>query len=64
MARKKSIELTPEDFKDISTSVAARLCVEAQEHNVSGIKVAIITAIFCSELDTALFDDEKLEVEE
>lgn len=63
MARKEKIELTPEDFKDISSTVAANLCVEAQEHGVSGITIALITVMFCAELDTALFDEEKLEVE-
>ena len=60
---KKEVTLTSDQFKEISTDVAAEMCVEAEEHGVKGIAVAMLTALFCSKLHTALFDEEKLEVE-
>lgn len=59
----KEITLTEEDFKEISTDVAAELCVEASEHGVKGTIVAVITAMYCAKLHTKLFEDDKLEVE-
>lgn len=59
----KEITLTETDFKDIATDVAAELMMEAKEHRVSPELVGLITAMFCAKLDTALFENDKLEVE-
>lgn len=59
----KEITLTEADFKEISTDVAAELCVEADAHGVKGSMIAIITAMFCAKLHTKLFEEDKLEVE-
>ena len=59
----KEITLTENDFKEISTDVAAELCMEADEHGVNGHIIAILTAMYCSKLHTKLFKDDKLEVD-
>lgn len=61
---KKKIELTEEQFRELSTDIAAELCMEASEHGVNGLVVAAITAMFSAKLDTALFEKDELEVEE
>lgn len=59
----KEITLTEEDFKEISTDVAADFCLEAEEHGFKGHIIAILTAMYCSKLHTKLFKDDKLEVD-
>lgn len=59
----KEITLTENDFKEISTDVAAELCMEAEDHDVNPMMIAAITALYCSKLHTKLFKDDKLEVD-
>ena len=59
----KEVTLTSEQFKEISTDIAAEMSMEASEHGVNGLIIAAITAMFSAKLHTALFDEEKLEVE-
>lgn len=59
----REITLTEEDFKDIASDVAVSLMEEAQAHNVSPHIVGLLTALYCAKLHTALFDNDKLEVE-
>lgn len=60
---KKEITLTEEDFKDIATDVAAEMMHEAEQHGVRPELIGLLTAMFCAKLDTALFENDKLEVE-
>ena len=60
----KKIELTRKQFIDISTDVAATLCADADKHGINGIMIALITSLYGSKLCSALFNEEKLEVEE
>ena len=64
ISKDKKIELTSAEFTEISADVAANICAEADKHGVSGTMVALLTALFCAKLHTALFDKEKLEVED
>lgn len=59
----KEIRLTEEDFKEISTDVAADFLMEAEKHGVKPMVLGLITAMFCARLDDALFKEDKLEVE-
>ena len=59
----KEIRLTEADFKEISTDVAADMCMEAQRHGVKPEIIGLVTAMFCARLDNALFKEDELEVE-
>lgn len=55
----KKIEITQEEFKDISTTLAAELMTELPADTAFG--VAVLLGKLLARLDDALFD-EKLEV--
>ena len=59
----KEITLTDEDFKDITTDVAAEMMHEAARHNIRPELIGMIAAMYLARLHTKLFNDDKLEVE-
>ena len=59
----RKVELTKTEFKHLLAEIAAKLCVEADEHNVNAKIIMVILAMYGSELIEALFNEEKLEVD-